>query len=118
MSYAHVVEMAMNARELGVTSIPVNFLDARPGTPFADLKPPLPQKALKVMSMFRFVNPSRDIRIAGGREVNLRSLWPLALYPCNSIFTNGYLTTPGNESSDDIKTIKDWGFEVATEPKP
>ena len=45
--------------------------------------------------MFRFVNPTRDIRVAGGREVNLRHLQPLALYPANSIFSDGYLTTPG-----------------------
>ncbi len=113
-----VVAMAFNARELGVTSIPVNFLDPRPGTPFAKYAPPSPAKCLLVLSMFRFVNPSRDIRIAGGREKNLRSLQSLALYPCNSIFTAGYLTTAGNEPSEDHRMIRDAGFEIVEDYAP
>jgi biotin synthase len=107
-----IVEMAFNARRIGATSIPVNFLDPRPGTPFAGLAPPSPQKCLLVLSLFRFVNPSRDIRVAGGREKNLRSMQALALWPCNSIFTSGYLTTPGNAPSEDHRMIADAGFEV------
>jgi biotin synthase len=63
--------------------------------------------------MMRFVNPSRDIRVAGGREVNLRHLQPLALYPANSIFCNGYLTTPGQGYEADLMMIADAGFQVA-----
>ena len=63
--------------------------------------------------MFRFVNPSRDIRVAGGREVNLRQLQSLALYPANSIFCNGYLTTPGQGAEADLRMIADAGFRVA-----
>jgi biotin synthase len=63
--------------------------------------------------MFRFVNPSRDIRIAGGRETNLRQLQALALYPANSLFCNGYLTTPGQGAEADIRMITDAGFRVA-----
>ncbi len=62
--------------------------------------------------MMRFVNPRSEIRIAGGREVNLRSLQPLGLYPANSIFVSDYLTTPGQLPSDDFKMIEDLGFEV------
>ena len=110
-----VVDLALELRRLGVTSIPINFLDPRPGTPLANLPLQDPKRCLKVLSMVRFVNPSRDIRCAGGREVNLRSLQPLLLYPCNSIFTNGYLTTGGNAESDDIRMIRDLGFEPMTE---
>jgi biotin synthase len=63
--------------------------------------------------MMRFVNPSRDIRVAGGREVNLRQLQPLALYPANSIFCNGYLTTPGQGYAADLQVIADAGFRAA-----
>jgi biotin synthase len=59
------------------------------------------------------VNPSRDIRIAGGREVNLRHLQPLALYPANSMFCNGYLTTGGQGHEADLRMIEDAGFRVA-----
>jgi len=111
-SDAEIVSMAFKARDEQVDSIPVNILDPRPGTPFAHLTPLTPQKSLLALCVFRFVNPSRDIRIAGGREVNLRSMWPLALFPCNSIFSSGYLTTPGNAPNDDIRTIREWGFEI------
>ncbi len=109
---ADIVAMALKAREERIESIPVNILDPRPGTPFGHLQPLTPRKSLLALCVFRFANPSRDIRIAGGREVNLKSMWPLALYPCNSIFTSGYLTTPGNAPTDDVRTIREWGFEV------
>jgi len=57
------------------------------------------------------LNPSRDIRVAGGREVNLRQLQ--ALYPANSPFCNGYLTTSGQGYEADLRMIADAGFQVA-----
>ncbi len=110
-----VVDLALELRQLGVTSIPVNFLNPRPGTPLGALPLQDPKRCLRVLCMVRFVNPSRDIRCAGGREVNLRSLQPLLLYPCNSIFTNGYLTTGGNADSEDLRMIRDLGFEPLSE---
>jgi biotin synthase len=107
-----LVDLAFELRRLGVTSIPINLLNARPGTPLEKQPMPDPKYCLKVLCMARFVNPSRDIRCAGGREVVLRSLQPLVLYPCNSIFTNGYLTTGGNTDSEDLKMIRDMGFEL------
>jgi len=110
-----VLDWAFALRELEVESIPVNFLDPRPGTPLGEVPRPEPRRCLRILCLVRFVNPTRDIRAAGGRETALRMLQPLALYPCNSIFTNGYLTTPGNESSEDIRMIEDLGFEVEVE---
>jgi biotin synthase len=72
-----------------------------------------PAECLKTLAMFRFTNPTRDIRIAGGREVNLRSMQALALYPANSLFVDGYLTTPGAGAEHDLQMIRDAGFEVA-----
>jgi biotin synthase len=110
-----LVELAFELRRLGVTSIPINFLDPRPGTPLASQPKQDPKRCLKVLCMVRFVNPSRDIRCAGGREVVLRSLQPLVLYPCNSIFTNGYLTTGGNSDDADVRMIREMGFEIYRE---
>jgi biotin synthase len=110
-----LVDLAFELRRLGVTSIPINLLNARPGTPLEKQPMPDPKYCLKVLCMARFVNPSRDIRCAGGREVVLRSLQPLVLYPCNSIFTNGYLTTGGNADDQDVRMIRDMGFELHAE---
>ena len=107
------VQLAFELRELAVESIPVNFLDPRPGTPLGNLPRLTPQDCLRALAMFRFVNPTRDIRVAGGREVNLRHLQPLALYPANSLFCNGYLTTGGQGPEADLAMIADAGFRVA-----
>src|SRR5262249_35291531 len=86
--------------------------DPRPGTPLADLPRVTPQHCLRVLSMFRFLLPRADLRVAGGREVNLRWLQPFALYAVNSIFTSGDLTTPGATPSADHQMIRDLGFEI------
>jgi len=110
-----IVDLAFELRRLGVTSIPINFLDPRPGTPLGEQPRQDSKKCLKVLCMVRLVNPSRDIRCAGGREVVLKSLQPLVLYPCNSIFTNGYLTTGGNSDDADSRMIREMGFEIYRE---
>jgi biotin synthase len=107
------LDLAFELRALGVESIPVNFLDPRPGTPLGHLTRLTPAECLKALCMFRFVNPSRDIRAAGGREVCLRGLQALALYPANSMFTEGYLTTGGQGYETDLALIADAGFRVA-----
>jgi biotin synthase len=90
-----LLDLAFTLRDLDVDSVPVNFLDARPGTPRAGAPLVEPSYALRVLCMFRFVHPRTDLRVAGGREVTLRALQAFALYPANSIFTQGYLTTGG-----------------------
>jgi biotin synthase len=107
-----LVEMAFALRELGVESIPVNFLNAIDGTPLAGLDRLNPRYCLKVLAMFRMVNPASELRIAGGRELHLRSLQPLGLYAANSIFVGDYLTTPGQAPEDDYKMLEDLGFVV------
>ncbi|KZE49466.1 biotin synthase [Brevibacillus parabrevis] len=107
-----IAEMAFALRSLDADSIPVNFLNAIPGTPLEHQGRTLAQKALKVLALFRFVCPDKEIRVAGGREVNLRSLQPLSLYAANSLFVGDYLTTPGQEITSDHQMIEDLGFEI------
>jgi biotin synthase len=107
-----IVGMALALRALDVDSIPVNFLNAIPGTPLEGAGRVSARKALKVLALFRFVCPDKEIRVAGGREITLRSLQPLALYAANSLFVGDYLTTPGQEVSRDHQMIEDLGFEI------
>lgn len=111
-SLEDVINMAKSLRELDADSIPVNFLHAIKGTPLEGTNDLNPRYCLKVLSLFRYINPSKEIRISGGREVNLRSLQPLGLYAANSIFLGDYLTTAGQESNADIKMLEDLGFEI------
>ena len=62
--------------------------------------------------MARFVCPDREIRIAGGREMHLRTLQGLALQVANSIFLGDYLTSEGQAAEADLELIRDHGFMV------
>ena len=105
-----VIDLALSLRKLEVTSVPVNFLIPILGTPLAELGELNPRRCLRILCLFRFLLPSQEIRIAGGREVHLRSLQPLGLYPANSIFVGDYLTTPGQAAHQDFEMIRDAGF--------
>ncbi len=107
-----VVEMALELREQGVHSIPVNFLNPIDGTPLAGIDRLTPRYCLKVLAMFRFTNPSCELRIAGGRELHLGSLQALGLYAANSIFVGDYLTTAGQAPEADDRMIEELGFRV------
>ena len=107
-----LVELAFKLRELEVPSIPVNFLNPIDGTPLEGSDRLNPRFCLKVLALFRLAHPTTEIRIAGGREVNLRSLQPLGLYAANSLFVSDYLTTPGQPAGEDHRMIEDLGFRV------
>ncbi|HBI03520.1 MAG TPA: biotin synthase BioB, partial [Paenibacillaceae bacterium] len=107
-----VVDMAFELKEVDPQSIPVNFLNPIPGTPMENLRDNSPMKSLKVLALFRFVNPTKEIRISGGREVNLNTLQPMGLFAANSIFVGDYLTTDGQLVSMDHQMIQDLGFEI------
>lgn len=107
-----IVSMAFDLAELGVQSIPINILNAIDGTPLEGTAALSPQDALKSLAMFRFVNPDRELRIAGGRELHLRLLQPMGLYVANSVFVGDYLTTKGQAPQADYDMINDLGFEV------
>ncbi len=107
------VDLAFALREIDADSVPVNLLDPRAGTRLAGRPRLSPMEGLRVLAMFRFVLPDREIRIAGGREAVLGPLQPLGLYAANSIFTNGYLTTAGQGHSADLAMLAAAGFTVA-----
>lgn len=110
------VDVAFALKEIDSDSIPCNFLIAIPGTPFEKLPKLNANACLRILAMIRFVNPSKEIRIAGGREVQLGALQPLGLYAANSIFVNGYLTTDGQGAARDHAMIREMGFEVDSRP--
>ena len=111
-SHRDLVSMAMELRHLKTESIPINFLHAIEGTPLQNRDELTPQHCLRALCMMRFVNPSSELRIAGGREKHLRSLQPLGLYVANSLFVGDYLTTKGQAPEADYQMVRDLGFEV------
>ncbi|MEU2513988.1 biotin synthase BioB [Streptomyces syringium] len=111
-SDADLVDVVFALRELNPDSVPVNFLIPFEGTPLAKEWNLTPQRALRILAMVRFVCPDVEVRLAGGREVHLRSMQPLALHLANSIFLGDYLTSEGQEGKADLDMIADAGFEV------
>ncbi|MET7902872.1 biotin synthase BioB [Streptomyces sp. NPDC005355] len=107
-----LVDVVFSLRELDPDSVPVNFLIPIEGTPLAGEWALTPQRCLRILAMVRFVCPDVEVRLAGGREIHLRTLQPLALHLANSIFLGDYLTTEGQAGKEDLAMIADAGFEV------
>jgi biotin synthase len=113
---ADLVEVAFKLRELEVPSIPVNFLIPIEGNPVVSDGSISPERCLRILCLMRLVNPRAEIRVAGGREGHLRGMGALALWPANSLFVEGYLTTRGDTEAETYRMIRDAGFEVDGNP--
>ncbi len=115
-----LADVAFALRALEPDSVPVNFLIPFDGTPLSGRWDLTPQRCLRILAMVRFVCPAAEIRLAGGREIHLRSLQPLALHVVNSIFLGDYLTSEGQAGNKDLEMIADAGFTVegAESPSP
>ena len=107
------LELAFSVRQLGIECIPFNILNPRPGTPLEHSESIPPIEIIKTISLFRLVLPKGTIKIAGGRETNLRDLQSLALLAgANGLIVGNYLTTPGRNAEDDLTMIRDVGFQI------
>lgn len=106
-----ILDMIFSLRELDVDTIPLNFLNPIPGSPFENCAPLKPMEILKIVSFVRFVLPDKEIKIAGGRETNLRDLQSWMFYAgANSAMIGDYLTTKGKPANEDLQMIKDLGL--------
>jgi len=101
-----LVDVAFELRSLGVHSTPVNFLHSIDGTHWKRKWDLDPRYCLKTLCMFRLANPAVELRVSGGREVNLRSMQAMSLYAANSMFVSDYLTTKGQPAEDDFKMVR------------
>lgn len=107
------VELAVTLRELKVDSIPINFLNPRPGTPLEKVNNLTPIECLKIISLYRFMLPTKDIVVCGGRQINLRDMQCLIFAAgANGMLIGNYLTTMGRSEHDDLKMIEDLGLKV------
>ncbi len=108
-SWPQRVELAFTLRELKVDSIPLNFLVPVSGTPLADEPGLTPFQALLTIAMFRFVCPTVDIRICGGRQRTFGDFQSLIFAAgANGLMVGNYLTTSGRQWSGDQRLLADW----------
>ncbi len=110
-----VIDAIFALRTLASDSIPVNFLMPFDGTPLAGTKLLNPLKCLRILALARFACPASEIRMAGGREMHLRSLQSTALHLANSLFLGDYLTSEGQAARTDLEMIADAGFQVLSD---
>ncbi|MBP2319102.1 biotin synthase BioB [Nesterenkonia lacusekhoensis] len=107
-----IVEALFALREMEADSIPINFLMPFEGTPLAGTWDLTPHRALTIVCLARLVCPDKEVRIAGGRELHLRSLQPMALEAANSLFLGDYLTSNGQAAAEDLRMLADHGFVI------
>jgi len=103
-----IADLALTIRGLDVDAIPLNFVIPIKGTRIetTDLTP---GRCLTIIALFRFANPTKTIKAAGGREHHLRDFqsWALAA-GANSFIAGDYLTQKGRPAEDDIRMLRDW----------
>ncbi|MBL8029432.1 MAG: biotin synthase BioB [Fibrobacteres bacterium] len=105
------VEMARAIHNLNVDAIPLNFLNPIPGTPLGNRKPMLPLEALKIVAMFRLVNPKKEVKVCGGRETVLGDLQGMLFFAgASGMMVGGYLTTRGRSVEADHRMVSDCGL--------
>lgn len=107
-----VLDLAYLTRRLKIDSVPVNFLHPIPGTPLEGMRALTPQRCLSAVCLFRLLNPKSEVRAAGGRELNVGPRQGDLFCAVNSVFVNGYLTTPGWDYQRTRALIERAGFEV------
>lgn len=110
-----ILEVVYALRQLEVESIPVNFYIPIEGNALGPAVNLSPEYCLRVLCLFRLLNPKAEIRAAAGRELHLRSLQVMALYPADSLFLDGYLNTKGDDRRRTLQMIKDAGFTISSD---
>lgn len=107
------IEFAFELKELAPVSVPINFLDPRPGTPLAERPPITAAEAIKYLSIFRFVLPRTYIRLAGGRAETFAGN-PSQPFTTgvNGLLIGDLLTTEGPSARADLEMLAALGFEV------
>ena len=105
------IDMAFLLKKLNVDSIPINFLIPIKGTVLAHRGLLYPFEALKIISLYRYILPQKEIRICGGRMQTLGEFNSMVfLAGADSLLIGNYLTALGRNSEDDFRLIKAYGL--------
>ena len=107
------IDMAFAIKELNVDSVPINFLIPVKGTSRGDRDFLHPFEALKIISLYRFMLPEKEIRVCGGRMQILGEFNSMVFMAgADALLTGNYLTTTGRTFKDDLRLIEQYGLRV------
>jgi biotin synthase len=105
-------DLAFALKDLGAHVVPLNFLNPIPGTPFGHLPPLPPLEILQSIACFRFILPRQEIKVAGGRTVNLRDLQSMVFMAgASALMVGNYLTTLNQPVEKDLQMLRDLGLD-------
>ena len=107
------VDMALNLRELGIKSVPVNMLNPIPGTPMENNPKLTNEDMRRIVAVFRFVLPDASIRLAGGRGLLEDKGKSCFTSGANAAISGDMLTTAGITTQTDMALLKQLGYEVS-----
>ena len=106
------IDMAFALRKMSPDSVPINFLIPIKGTRLESRKQLEPLEALKIISLYRFILPDKEIRVCGGRLQTLGNLHSfIFLAGADGLLTGNYLTTLGRSYEDDLTMIREFGLQ-------
>lgn len=107
------ISMAFTLREIGVDSVPINFLIPIMGTPLENISEISPLEALHSVALFRLILPGKEIRVCAGRRTSLRHLHSMIfLAGADGFMIGNYLTRTGPDPEDDFEMVRDAGLSV------
>ncbi len=107
------IDMAFALREIDPDSIPVNFLMPIKGTRLGTQETLHPLEALKIIALYRFILPDKEIRVCGGRMQTLGEFNSfIFLAGADGLLVGNYLTTSGRDFEDDLKLISQFGLRA------
>ena len=110
------IDMALTIAELEVESIPLNFLIPMKGTPLGDREKLAPEEITRIVAIFRYLNPTADIRIAAGRSYFNDGGEVLFRSGANATLTGDMLTTVGNNTAQDRAMLTQLGYKLREKP--
>ena len=107
-------EFAAQLAALAPHEVPLNFLNPRPGTPFADLPVMESADALRTIAAFRLAMPRTILRYAGGRELTLGDPGTRdgLLGGINAVIVGNYLTTLGRTADSDLALLDELNMPI------
>lgn len=119
-TWADRVDLALLLRDqVRPDVVPLNFLHPIPGTPLEHARPMPPTEILAIIAVFRLLLPTADIKVAGGRCLNLRDLQSWIFHAgATSLMVGDYLTTPGRDAAADRQMVQDLGLKLVRQLGP
>ncbi|MFN8213017.1 MAG: biotin synthase BioB [Candidatus Nanopelagicales bacterium] len=107
-------EFAAQLAALDPHEVPLNFLNPRPGTPFADMDVMSAADALRTIGAFRLALPRTILRYAGGRELTLGDPGTRdgLLGGINAVIVGNYLTTLGRAVDSDLDLLDELNMPI------